>query len=282
MTERSNVGKPAIILVEPQLGENIGTAARAMANFGLDALRIVNPRDGWPSEKARAAASRADHVIDAVKVYETAQEAVADLSFVYATTARPRGMSKPVLGPAEAAAHAALLGRQATPTGILFGRERWGLTNDEVALADEIVTLPVDPTFASLNIAQAVLILSYEWRKASIGDELPFSTTENAPPASKDDVLRLMAHLEGALDDVHYFRPPEKKPVMTRNLLNILQKARLSEQETRTLRGVVAALEHGPLTDREVAERRRARKAAQEAESDEGSLIDDGEVETER
>ena len=265
MTHDFGAGKPAIILVEPQLGENIGTAARAMANFGLDELRIVNPRDGWPSEKARAAASRADHVIDAVKVFATTEEAVADLGFVYATTARSREMSKPVVGPEEAAARCAGLARAGTSSGILFGRERWGLTNDEVALADEIVTLPVDPTFASLNIAQAVLILSYEWRKASIGGELPFATSETSPPAVKDDILRLMAHLEGALDAVSYFRPVEKKPVMVRNLLNILQKAQLTEQEVRTLRGVVAALEVGPLSEEEIAARRRARKAEAEA-----------------
>ncbi|PLX37337.1 MAG: RNA methyltransferase [Hyphomicrobiales bacterium] len=269
---------PIIILVEPQLGENIGTAARAMANFGLAEMRIVNPRDGWPNERARGAASRADHVIDGITVYDTAAEAVADLGFVYATTARSREMAKAVVGPEEAAARCASLSRDGVRTGILFGRERWGLTNDEVALADEIVTLPVDPTFASLNIAQAVLILSYEWRKASVGADLPFAATEGSPPASKEDVLRLMAHLEEALDAVNYFRPEEKKPVMTRNLLNIFQKAQLSDQEVRTLRGVVAALEVGPLSPEEIAARRRAkseRKAAAKAAQAAASGDDD-------
>ena len=162
---------PAIILVEPQLGENIGMVARAMANFGLSELRLVNPRDGWPSEKARAAASRADHVIDAVTVFDDLASAVADLNFVFATTARQRDGFKSVRGPVEAgralrARH--IIGQR---TGILFGRERFGLYNDEVGLADEIVTFPVDPGFSSLNIAQAVLLMSYEWMKSGLEDE---------------------------------------------------------------------------------------------------------------
>ncbi|MDN3719862.1 RNA methyltransferase [Roseibium salinum] len=138
---------PAVILCEPQLGENIGTAARAMANFGLADLRIVNPRDGWPSEKARAAASRADHVIDKVQVFDSVEAAIADLQFVYATTARSREVPKPVCGPDEAARKAVELGGMGHATGYLFGRERWGLNNEEVALADAILTLPVDPDF---------------------------------------------------------------------------------------------------------------------------------------
>jgi tRNA/rRNA methyltransferase len=238
------VRPPAVILCEPQLGENIGTAARAMANFGLTDLRIVNPRDGWPSEKARAAASRADHVIDAVQVFDSVEAAIADLSFVFATTARSREVPKPVRGPDEAANYAVERGAQDHATGYLFGRERWGLNNDEVALADEIVTLPVDPDFASLNIAQAVLVCAYEWRKTATSGALPFILSdEEYPPASKDDVLRLFEHLEGALDDATFFRPPERRPHMIRALRNIFQKARLTDQETRTLRGVIAALE---------------------------------------
>ncbi len=235
---------PAVILCEPQLGENIGTAARAMANFGLTDLRIVNPRDGWPSEKARAAASRADHVIDNVQVFDSVEAAIADLSFVYATTARSREVPKPVRGPDEAALKATELGIKGLATGYLFGRERWGLNNDEVALADEIVTLPVDSEFASLNIAQAVLVCAYEWRKTATGGELPFNLSEeDNPPASKDDLFRFFEHLEGALDNVMFFRPKERRPHMVRTLRNIFQKAHLSVQEVRALRGVVAALE---------------------------------------
>lgn len=238
------VRPPAVILCEPQLGENIGTAARAMANFGLADLRIVNPRDGWPSEKARAAASRADHVIDAVQVFDSLEAAVADLTFVYATTARSREVPKPVRGPDEAAAKAVALGAGGQATGYIFGRERWGLNNDEVALADEILTLPVDPDFASLNIAQAVLVCAYEWRKTATDGVLPFRlSAEEHPPAAKEDLFRFFDHFEGALDEVTFFRPAERRPHMIRTLRNIFQKVQLTEQEVRALRGVVAALE---------------------------------------
>lgn len=235
---------PCVILCEPQLGENIGTAARAMANFGLTDLRIVNPRDGWPNEKARAAASRADHVIDAVQVFDSVEAAVADLGHVFATTARSREVAKPVRGPDEAATIATRLGAGGTRIGYLFGRERWGLNNDEVALANEIVTLPVNPDFASLNIAQAVLVCAYEWRVKANNGALPFRLDElQNPPATKDDLVRLFEHLEGALDAVNFFRPVEKRPSIVRNLRNILQKAALTDQEVKTLRGVIAALE---------------------------------------
>ena len=177
---------PAIILVEPQLGENIGMVARAMANFGLVELRLVNPRDGWPSEKARAAASRADHVIDAVKVFDDLASALADLNFVFATTARQRDGFKSVRGPVEAGRVLRARHETGQRTGILFGRERFGLYNDEVGLADEIVTFPVDPDFSSLNIAQAALLMSYEWMKSGLEDET--KTNFSGPdmkPASK-------------------------------------------------------------------------------------------------
>ncbi|WP_321338117.1 RNA methyltransferase [Breoghania sp.] len=233
---------PAVILCEPQLGENIGTAARAMANFGLRDLRIVNPRDGWPNGRANAAASRADHVINAVKVFDRVEDAVADLHFIFATTARSREIPKPVRGPDEAAVTLVQHGSQGLATGILFGRERWGLNNEEVALSDEIVTLPIDPTYASLNLAQAVLVLAYEWRKLATGGALPFREMEGAP-ATREELIRLFDHLEGALETANYFRTEDKKPAMVRALRNILHKAALSEQDVRTLRGVVAALE---------------------------------------
>jgi tRNA/rRNA methyltransferase len=240
-------GGPAIVLVEPQLGENVGTAARAMANFGLTDLRLVNPREGWPNEKARAAASGADHVVDAVRVFATVETAIADLGFVYATTARERDLAKDVVGPRQAAGR--LAGDRGEKAGVLFGRERSGLTNDEVALADEILTLPVNPGFSSLNIAQAVLIVAYEWRLAVLGDDvagLPFVGPGADGQAAKEDLIHLFQHLESALDAVGFFRPPEKRPHMVRALRTMLQRARLSEQEVRTLRGVVAALEERP------------------------------------
>src|SRR4051812_4909710 len=180
-------GGPVVVLVEPQLGENIGMVARAMANFGLSELRLVNPRDGWPSEKARAAASKADHVIDGAVVYATLEEAIADLNFVYATTARERYGFKPVRSPIVAARTLKAKHAAGEKVGVLYGREKSGLANEEVALADEIVTFPVNPAFASLNIAQAVLLMSYEWMKQSMEseDETLFQALDQKP-ATKD------------------------------------------------------------------------------------------------
>ncbi|MCE7028078.1 RNA methyltransferase [Jiella avicenniae] len=235
----------AIVLVEPQLGENIGMVARAMANFGLADLRLVNPRDGWPSEKARAAASRADHVIDAVSLYDTVEEATADLNFVLATTARARDSFKPVRGPEEAAADLRRRAAEGQGTGILFGRERWGLNNHEVGLADEIVTFPVDPKFASLNIAQAVLLMSYAWQAAGRGGDLsPRFEAKLPEPATKDDLFRLFHHLEASLERAGYFFPEPKREVMTQNLRTMLTKANLSEPEVHTLRGVIKAFDY--------------------------------------
>lgn len=242
-TKEMLTGGPVIILVEPQLGENIGMVARAMANFGLSELRLVNPRDGWPSEKAKAAASRADHVIDQTRVYETIQEAVGDLNHVMATTARQREMVKPVLAPDTACEHAKGLIGTGQSVGILFGRERWGLNNEEVALADEIVTFPVNPAFASLNIAQAVLLMSYEWMRTSIEKGETVFQSPDATPASRESLIRLTDHLESALDDAHYFYPPEMKETLVLNIRNIFTHAQLNEPAIQTLRGVIAALE---------------------------------------
>ncbi len=237
---------PAIILVEPQLGENIGAAARAMANFGLSDLRLVAPRDGWPNAKARAAASRADHVLDAAQAFASTQEAVADLSFVYATTARNRGLPKQVVGPRTAIPELRARAFDGHATGILFGRERWGLTNDEIALADAIVTFPVNPAFASLNIAQAVLLMSYEWMSAGLSGEIPArrpSPEIDLTPAPKAEIVGLLEHLVRALEPTGYFRSPTKKPTMVHNLHALLQRAGFTEPEIRVLRGVIAALE---------------------------------------
>ncbi|TPJ29202.1 RNA methyltransferase [Mesorhizobium sp. B2-7-2] len=235
---------PAIILVEPQLGENIGMVARAMANFGLSELRLVNPRDGWPSEKARAAASRADHVIDATRVFDDLPSAVADLNFVFATTARERDGFKPVRGPVEAGRALRARSEAGLRTGILFGRERFGLYNDEVGLADEIVTFPVDPSFSSLNIAQAVLLMSYEWMKSGLADETQtnFSGPELAP-APKEQLHSLFAYLENALEARGYFRPEEKKPKMVDNLRAVLTRAGFAEPEIKVLRGIISSLD---------------------------------------
>jgi tRNA/rRNA methyltransferase len=258
---------PAIILVETQMGENIGAAARAMANFGLRDLRLVKPRDGWPNERATAAASRGDTIIEAVRLFDTLEEAIADLNRVYATTARPHDISKSVASPAVAAAEMHADSVAGAKVGIVFGRERWGLTSDEVGLCDTILTIPVDPVFASLNIAQAVIVCAYEWRKAVIGEATwtPFGEKERSGQATKDELFHFFEHIEGVLDGLGFFRPPEKRQMMVRNLRQIFQKARLSEQEVKSLRGVVAALEGRP--SRVTPRRRRHGEAGGEGES---------------
>jgi tRNA/rRNA methyltransferase len=242
----ANPSGPAIILVEPQLGENIGATARAMANFGLSDLRLVAPRDGWPNRRARPAASGAVYILDGAKVFATAQEAVADLAFVYATTARTRDLPKEVVGPREAASALRSRAVAGQAAGILFGRERWGLTNEEIALADAIVTFPVNPAFASLNIAQAVLLMSYEWMSTGLAGALPTRTSVPAldlAPAPKAHLVSLMEHLEAALEPTGYFRTTDMRPTMVQNLRAILQRAGLTTAEVDVLHGVVAALE---------------------------------------
>ena len=235
---------PAIILVHPQLGENIGMVARAMANFGLAELRLVNPRDGWPSEKAISAASKADHVINAARVFSSLEEAVADLNFVYATTARDRYGYKEVRSPVVAANTLRQRFRAGEATGILFGRERTGLTNEEIALADELVTFPVNPAFASLNLAQAVLLMSYEWMKTGMGslEETAFSALPQRP-AKKDELQGLFDHMEEALDARGYFRPAAKKPKMIENLRSALTRPSFTGSEIQVLRGIVSCLD---------------------------------------
>lgn len=234
---------PVIVLVEPQLGENIGTTARAMANFGLSRLRLVRPRQEWPNEKAVAAASGSDHILDAAELFDGLEAAVSDLNYVLATTRRSREIAKTVRGPEEAAGSLVQRAAGGETCGVLFGRERWGLTNEEIGLADEIVTLPVDPAHASLNIAQAVLIVAYEWRLAAVGPDIPFAGANELPLADKANLIRLFDHLETALDQTGFFHPRERRPHMVKALRAVLQRARLSEQEIRMLRGVVAAFE---------------------------------------
>jgi tRNA/rRNA methyltransferase len=236
---------PAIVLVRPQLGENIGTAARAMANFGLADLRLVDPRQGWPNDRARAAASGANGVIDRVTVHATLAEAIGDLGFVYASTARAREVAKPVVGPREAAARLHDLQARGIGAGILFGPERTGLDNEDLSLADEILTFPVDPAFSSINVAQSVLLFAYEWRLAGAEPDrrlLPLADARPVP-APREELIRFFEHLESALDVAGFFRPPEKRQHMVEALRSMLQRAGFSEQEVRTLRGVVAALE---------------------------------------
>ncbi len=236
---------PIVVLVEPQLGENIGTAARAMANFGLTRLRLVRPRDAWPNVHARRAASGADMVLDGAELFDTLEAAIADCSFVLATTARAHDQAKPVIGPAEAAAQMAPRLASRETVAVMFGRERWGLENDEVGLADRIVTFPVNPAFASLNLAQAVLIIAYEWFKHAGGDALPFRMPQRSAPAGKEQLFAFFATLERELEKVEFFRPPEKRDTMTINLRNIFARMEPSQQDVQTLHGVIMALVEG-------------------------------------
>jgi len=262
--------RPAIILVEPQLGENIGMVARAMANFGLSELRLVNPRDGWPSDKARAAASRADHVIDGVVLYGDLASALADLNFVYATTARERDGFKQVRGPVEAGRALRSRSRAGERTGIMFGRERFGLYNEEVALADEIVTFPINPEFASLNIAQAVLLMSYEWMKSGLENETDTAfASPDVRPAEKRHIHGLLDHLEAALDARGYFRPAAKKPKMLDNMRAVLTRPGFAEAEIKVLRGIVSSLDYfSPRSPRGEGYPERKAEADREAHDD--------------
>ncbi|SCZ11619.1 RNA methyltransferase [Microvirga guangxiensis] len=238
------MNRPVIILVEPQLAENIGMVARAMANFGLSELRIVAPRDGWPRKGAHSAASGAVHVLEGATLYDTAREAMADLNFVFATTARERGQMKRVFGPDEGMAEAYRRIAEEQRIGIMFGRERTGLENDEVSLADAIITFPVDPQFSSLNLAQAVLLVSYEWRKLATGRALPFSGERISPPAPREMVTSFFDYLEDELEAVNFY-PEDKKPTMARNMRDIFHRLEMTEQDVRTLRGAIRALAEG-------------------------------------
>lgn len=231
-----------MILVQPQLGENIGFAARAMLNCGLTEMRLVAPRDGWPNEKARAAAAGADTVIDGVRLFDTTVEAVADLSRVFAATARNRDMIKPVMTPRYAAADLRAEDEAGIPCGFLFGPERSGLTNDDIALADTIVQVPLNPGFSSLSLPQAVLLLAYEWFQA--GDDTPGEelVTGRTEPASKGELENFFLRLEAVLDERNFFHVDEKRTSMVRNIRNLFQRNRLTEQEVRTLHGIISAL----------------------------------------
>jgi tRNA/rRNA methyltransferase len=241
----TDVGGPIVVLVEPQLGQNIGTTARAMANFGLSRLRLVKPRDGWPDVQAVRAASGADAVLDGVALFDTLQEALADCRYVLATTARAHDQAKPVLGPEAAAREIAPRVAAGETVAVVFGRERWGLMNDEVGLADAIVTYPVNPAFASLNLAQAVLVIAYEYFKLAGGGALPFTMPARSPPAGKQQLFAFFADLEAELEKVEFFRPPEKRPTMSINLHNMFARMQPTQQDVQTLHGVIMAIAEG-------------------------------------
>jgi tRNA/rRNA methyltransferase len=253
------------VLVRPQLAVNIGMAARAMANFGLSDLRLVAPREGWPRidqhrETAYAAAAGAGALLDEARVFADVPEAVADLHFVYATTARERGQLKRIMTPAEAMPEAAQSVAAGQKRGILFGPERTGLDNDDVALADAVLTFPVHPDHASLNLAQSVLLCGYEWFKASHGGAAPIETPVRSPPATREMTLAFFEFLEDKLDERGFFRPEGKRPIMQRNLRNIFHRIGLTQQDVRTLWGAVVRLVDGPRTRVQTRKRQRPKK----------------------
>lgn len=265
---------PIAVLVNPQLGENIGTAARAMANFGLHEMRLFDPRDGWPNEKAIATSSGAHWILDRASVHWTLEEALADVNYVYATTARPRGMVKEVITPEQAGEDMRARVARGEKVAILFGRERTGLSNDEISMADVIVTAPVNPAFASINIAQAVLLMGYEWYKGlstTLGEKTPELPALEGPglqmpdtrPATKEELYGLFGHLEQELDVAGFFKTADKKPGMMRNIRNLFARAQLTEQEVRSLRGIVSSLTRAH-------ERRKELRAQQQEKRDEG------------
>lgn len=242
----AELNKPVIVLVRPQLGENIGKAARAMLNFGLTEMRLVSPRDGWPNPSAGPAAAGADVVLEQAKVFATTAEAVADCAHVHATTVRKRGVTKPVIGADEA-------GRQVhTMTGrhaIIFGPERSGLETEDVALARNILTIPINPEFGSLNLAQAVILVAYEWSRigreiADAGEVLVQPTAEEAlPPAPQEELDGLIAHFEKLLEPKGYFRPEARAEATYRTLRGVLTKPGWNHLEVRTLRGILSYME---------------------------------------
>ena len=249
------INTPVLVLVRPQLADNIGMAARAMANFGLEHMRLVAPRDGWPNEKARIAASGANFIIDGAEAYPAFEQAFADLNWVGATTARQRDLAKPVFTPEQAVAEMRRRLAEGQCCGILFGPERNGLETGEIANADAAIMVPVNPSFASLNLAQAVLLLSYEWMKQTGGGTLGRVTTYEAPlqaglqtrgspPASRSELTALFEHIEQELDASGFFTAPEKRPSVVQNLRSMLVRMGATEQEIRTLRGIVKALAH--------------------------------------
>ncbi len=239
----------AIILVRPQLSENIGMCCRAMLNNGLTDLRLVLPRDGWPTQKGRASASGADIVVDNARVFETTEQAVADLNLVYATSARQRDSAQITHTPRQAALEMHQTHNDGLRAGVLFGPEAKGLNNDDLALSDAILAVPLNPAFKSLNLAQAVFCISYEWFQASLGDTeemrksiLPTAQEERTRLASKADLIHMFEHLEKELDDCGFLRPPEKRPTMVRNIRTMFQRAQMTDQEVRTMRGMISGL----------------------------------------
>ena len=233
--------KPVIVLVRPQLGQNIGKAARAMLNFGLTEMRLVAPRDGWPNPDAGPSASGADIVLEKAALFDTVEEAVADCAHVYATTVRRRDLVMPVLTPEQVADQVSSTPGQ---SAILFGAERSGLETEDVALANAIVTVPINPEFGSLNLAQAVILLAYEWSKRSALAVPPAKDAE--PPAPHGELDGLMGQLDEALVEKGYFHPPSRTQATRNTIRTIFTKTGWSSREVKAVRGIIRALVAAP------------------------------------
>lgn len=249
LVARGDAARPVVILVRTQLGENIGGSVRAMLNFGLSELRLVAPRDGWPNPAADAMAAGALPVLEQAKVYATTEDAVADLQYVAAATARRRDLEIPVVGTNTIGAKMRAHLDTGLKCGIMFGPEKAGLTNDDVVLADEILTYPINPAFQSLNLAQAVGVFSYMWASSATmdtGDDLPpvFNEPDTAP-ASRENLVRMFVHLEDELTKSGYFYPQAKAALMKRNIRAPFIRAKMTEQEVRTMRGMIKSLAKG-------------------------------------
>ncbi|MGI9511253.1 MAG: RNA methyltransferase [Geminicoccaceae bacterium] len=236
---------PAVILVGTQLGENIGTTARAMLNFGLSDLRLVRPKCGWPSIKALKACSGATEVLNAARLYDSVEQASADLQLVYATTARPRDLPKPVVTAREAGAKLRDGMANDLAVGVLFGPERTGLSNDDLIYADAVLSVPLNPGYSSLNLAQAVLLIAYEWFQAGAPERPAPSTATSRRPATKSELAGLLDHVTGELDHTDFFRTPERRQSMLKTMKVVIQRAGLREPDVHLLRGMIKALARG-------------------------------------
>ncbi|HEV7960737.1 MAG TPA: RNA methyltransferase [Rhizomicrobium sp.] len=232
---------PAIILSHPQMGENIGAAARAMKNFGLADLRLIAPQCGWPNERAQVLASGAGDIIERTRVFATAAQALADIQLVFATTARDRDVLRDILTPEAAATRLRAASSEGLASAILFGGERAGLDNEEMSLAEAAITIPT-AEFPSLNLGQAVLLIGYEWLKSADATPGQRRRKTAAQPASRADMMGLFEHLERELDAAQFLYPPEKKETMVRNMRAMILRSQLSDQEVRTIRGMIVAL----------------------------------------
>lgn len=233
---------PAVILIEPQMGENIGACARAMLNCGLTDLRLVNPRDGWPNEKAVSASAGATLVLDRARVFDSTEAALSDLHKVFSTAARVRDLVKPVVTAREGALEMRAHWSAGRKIGLMFGPERTGLVNDDITLSDTLISVPLNPGFSSLNLGQAVLLIAYEWWMTGLEVEERYLHTGASEPATKAEMQNLFDHLEGELAQTGFYTNLDKRPSMIRNVRNTLQRCAMTNQEVRTFHGIIAAL----------------------------------------